>query len=146
MEIGLLFGHLALVAAAAFSGAAIYINIAEQPARLKLDDRALLAEWKPSYIRGYAMQASLAVVSGICGVVASLVTSDWRGLLGALVILANWPFTLLVILPTNNKLTRTSAGAADANTRRLVQHWGSLHAVRSGLGVCATAIFFLLVV
>jgi hypothetical protein len=92
------------------------------------------------------MQASLAVVSGICGVVAWLITSDRRWLLGALVILANWPFTLLVIMPTNNKLMATSAGAADANTRRLVQHWGSLHAVRSGLGVFATAIFFVLVV
>ena len=146
METGLLFGHLALIASAAFSGAAIYINIAEQPARLKLDDRALLAEWKPSYKRGYAMQASLAVVSGICGVVAWLITSDWRWLSGALVILANWPFTLLVILPTNNKLMTTSASAADANTRRLIQHWGSLHAVRSGLGLCATAIFFVLAV
>ncbi len=41
-------------------------------ARLQLDNRSLLAEWKPAYRRGYIMQASLAIVGGFFGLAAYL--------------------------------------------------------------------------
>jgi hypothetical protein len=140
--IAMLTGQLALVTAALFTGAAIYVNVAEQRARLTLDDRALLAEWKPSYAFGALMQASLAAISGLLGLLAWWMTVDWRWAAGAALILANWPYTLLVIKPTNNKLNATPEHRADAASRALVEKWGRLHAVRSTLGAAATVAYW----
>jgi hypothetical protein len=137
----LLAGQLALIAAALFAGAAIYINAAEQPARLRLDDRALLTEWKLAYKRGFAMQAPLAVAGFLLGTVAGWQTANWLWFVGAVVIVLNWPYTLLVIMPVNNRLMALSLDAATPEVRELVSTWGNLHSVRSALGAAATLIF-----
>src|SRR6202047_3517373 len=119
-------GELALAIAAVFTGPAVYINIAEQPARLQLDNRSLLAEWKLAHRRGYMMQASLAVVGGLFGLVTFLSTLDWRWLLAAVVLLANWPYTIFMIMPTNRRLIDTPPETAAAETRRMLERWGAL--------------------
>jgi hypothetical protein len=132
-------GDLALATAAVFAGAAIYVNVVEQPARLTLDNSALLSEWQQGYPRGSMMQASLAIVSGVLAALAFIFTYDWRWLLGAALILAPWPYTIFIIMPTNHVLKSTQPEQATEQTRELVQQWGRLHMGRSALGLLAVA-------
>jgi hypothetical protein len=139
----MLAGDLALMIAAFFTGAAFYINFAEQPARLGLDDRALLAQWKPAYKRGFAMQASLALIGFILGVVAWWFTNRVTFLAGAVLMLANWPWTIFGIMPTNRLLEATKPEDAGPPTRELIVKWNNLHAVRTILGGLAVLAFLL---
>ncbi len=69
------------------------------------------------------MQASLAIVGGVLGLVAYFSALDWRWLLGALVLLSNWPYTIFVIMLTNRRLMDTPPEAVTAETRRMLERW-----------------------
>lgn len=108
---------------------------------MHLDDRSLLTEWKPSYKRGFAMQAPLAAVGFVLGLIAWWQIRDWLWLAGAVVLVMNWPYTLLGIMPTNNVLMALDPADAGPQSRRLIEKWATLHAVRTTLGAAATALF-----
>lgn len=137
----MLVGDLALVSAALFTGAAFYVNFAEQPARLNLDDRSLLVQWKPAYKRGTFMQSTLAIIGFVLGIAAWWLSGVVVFILGAVLMLANWPWTLLFIMPTNRSLMATDPASAGNATRALLTKWNSLHAIRTGLGAAATLSF-----
>ena len=137
----MVFGMLALTVAAIFAGAAVYVSFVEHPARTQLDDRAQLQQWKPSYARGAVMQASLALIGFALGAAAWWTLRDGRWLAGALFLLAAWPYTMLLIMPTNNALKKVSPAEAGPASRALLERWGRLHLGRTALGVLATAAF-----
>jgi Anthrone oxygenase len=140
-----MFGALALATAAIFFGAAFYVSFAEQPARLRLNDVAALTQWTPAYRRGFAMQATLAVVSGLLGLAAWLVHGGIYFIWGAVAILANWPYTLFAVMPVNRRLEAMSPATATGDTRKYLVRWGRLHAIRTLLGALATAFYLVAV-
>ena len=136
-----MFGEVALVAAAMFAGAALYVSVAEHPARMEFDDGPALAQWQAAYPRGAMMQATLALVGSVLGGLEWLVTGEALWLLAALVLFANWPYTFIWIMPTNRALKATVVDQAGPQSRAALEKWGRLHAGRTLLGLLSAGIF-----
>jgi hypothetical protein len=138
------FQLLATLCAAIFTGAALYINLVEHPARMTLGTAAALAEWRPAYQRATLMQAPLAIVGLIAAIVAWAVGSGGMWLVGGVLLGAVVPFTLLVAFLTNRKLMDPAMDVDLDRARVLLDRWNRLHAVRSALGLSALLVFLLL--
>jgi hypothetical protein len=133
-------GTFALAFASALAGAGLYVNGVAQPARLALDDDALLKEWGPSDRRGVGLMAALALLAAICGLSAWYEGGDVRFAIGALIAVLSWPYTLYAMGPVNNQiiaLAPKDVGAA----RALVWQWGLLEYGQTAIALAAAATF-----
>ena len=135
---------IATLAAGLFAGAAIYIDLAEQPARRQIDTAAALAEWRPSYKRAAVVQPLLAGVGFLGAVAAWLMGTSVWWLVGGVLLVAVIPYTLIIVFPTNNKLLDPAIDKNPDLARRLLVRWGRLHTVRSIMSLAAVLIFMLL--
>ena len=134
---------IATLCAGLFAGAAIYINAVEHPARLSCGTELALREFAPSYRRATVLQASLAVVGCVAGLLSAWVSSDAWVAVGAILLGAVVPFTLVVIFPTNKRLLDPSLDPHGHSAAKLLVQWGRLHAVRSVLSSAAFVLFLL---
>jgi uncharacterized membrane protein len=135
---------LATLAAGLFAGAAIYIDLAEQPARKQIDIAAALAEWRPSYKRAAVVQPLLAAVGFLSAVAAWLMGASVWWLVGGVLLVAVIPYTLIVALPTNNKLLDPATDKNPDLARRLLIRWGRVHTVRSVMSLATFVVFMML--
>lgn len=122
---------IAALSATLFAGAALYINIAEHPARMVLDTRSAALQWAPSYKRATLLQAPLALLSFLAGTAAWLMGASSAWFVGALFIGAVVPFTFIAVMPTNRRLLEPQCDLSSAETRKLLEKWAVLHAVRT---------------
>jgi hypothetical protein len=135
---------LATLAAGLFSGASIYINLVEHPARIQCGTALALAQWGPSYKRATVMQASLAAVGFLSATCAWMRGAGGLWLMGGILLGLVIPFTLIVILPTNRKLLAPDIAKKPLDARRLLDLWARLHAVRSASSFASFLVFLFL--
>ena len=136
----MIWGTFALAFAAAFTGASFYVNWVEQPARLKLDDAALLSEWGPSDSRGVLLLAALALLAAIAGFIAYFGSQDVRWAFGAIVMILSWPYAFFFMSPLDNQI-RSLRGGEVAAARALVRQWGIVESGMTAIGLAAVIIF-----
>lgn len=133
---------LATTSAGLFAGAALYINLVEHPAAMKMGVPYAASGFPERYHRGAAMQAPTALVGLGAGAGAWISGSGISWLLGAVLLGAVVPFTLFVIGPTTNKhLLGHALDPASPYTKTLLVRWWWLHAARTVLGSAAFVVF-----
>jgi uncharacterized membrane protein len=139
----MLFEAVATLCAGLFAGAALYITLVEHPARLECGIELAATEFGPSYRRAARMQASLAALGFLAAMIASLQGPSILVLAGGLLLGSVIPFTLLVIMPTNDRLLDPGLDRRSEQAAMLLHRWGRLHAVRTLLSVLAFGILLL---
>ncbi len=135
------FAFIATLSAALFTGASVYINFVEHPARMSCGTALAVTEFAPSYKRATVMQVLLAVISFLAALVAWLKGAGIFWLIGGVVIFLVIPFTAVAILPTNKQLLNPSLDKNSAFAQQLLNRWGKLHAVRSILSLTTLILF-----
>jgi hypothetical protein len=134
------FEALATICAGLFAGAALYINLVEHPARLECGTELAGTVFGPSYRRASWLQASLAAVGFLSALVAAIQGRGLPVLVGGVLLGLVIPFTLIVIMPTNQRLLAPDLDRASPEAAALLARWGRLHAVRTGLSLVAFAV------
>jgi hypothetical protein len=137
---------VATLASGTFFGAALYINLVEQPARASCGVALAVMEWRPSYKRGTLMQAPLAVIGSAAALMAWWLQRNAAWLIGGLLFLLVVPFTLIVILPTNKRLESQELDIHSGEAARLLRRWGRLHAIRTLLSGTAFLVFLYILI
>jgi Anthrone oxygenase len=137
---------VSVLACALFTGASIYVNLVEHPARMRCGVEIAVAEFAPSYRRGAVMQATLAALGLLSSLAAWLAGATFLWLVAGVVLGSVMPFTLIVILRTNKRLLSPELDRRSAETERLLAYWNALHAVRSLLSGLALLLFLYLAI
>ncbi len=135
------FQFVSILTCTLFAGAALYINVAEHPARMQCGTELAATVFAPSYKRAAVTQATLALVATISGVVSWSIAGSVLWIIGALLIFGVIPFTLIAILPTNKQLLAPALDRKSAHTHELLVRWGQLHSVRTVASLAASFLF-----
>jgi hypothetical protein len=135
---------IAVLSCSLFTGASVYINLVEHPARMQCGVEIATTEFAPSYRRATVMQATLAAVGLISSIASWLAGAALWWLVAGVVLGSVIPFTLFVILPTNKVLLSPTLDKRSVEAERLLARWGTLHTVRSILSGLALLLFLYL--
>jgi len=134
---------LATACAGLFAGAAVFVSAVQHPAALESGTRVAGPLFPPFYRRAALMQAGLAAVGSLAGILAWLSGSGAGWLVGSLLLGSVVPFTLVAMRDLNARLLAPELDPDHPELPELLRRWGRLHAVRSACGGLGFLVFLL---
>ncbi|CAL5229404.1 g12722 [Coccomyxa viridis] len=127
-----------VLATGLFAGAALGITIGDQPARECIEPQAAREHFKEWYPRIAKPQASFAAIAAASSAWLAYKGGPTRSLNVTTAVLmgAMLPWTLVVIMPTNDAL-RFKKELSDSEIKTGLKRWSKLHLVRTVASIAA---------
>lgn len=132
---------LATIFTGFFAGAASFISLVEHPARMAGGPELAIREFRPSFTRAALPMAYLALAAFLLGAAAWVRSGSAVCLVAGLVMVANGPWTLVLLHPINRQLMNPGLELGSPRAAELIARWGHLHAVRSCFGCIGFVMF-----
>jgi anthrone oxygenase-like protein len=130
---------IATLSAAFFAGGGLFVSMVLYPA-IMMDMASAVAQFGRTYNRAAPWQGSNAIICLVAAVIVSAVAGDLWWAIGGLLVGASIPFTLLVMMPVNNRLLDEKRPPTVDEAIALLRHWGRLHWVRNILSTLGLAV------
>ena len=130
---------IATLTAAFFAGGGLFVSVVLYPA-IVTDMSSAVVQFGRMYRHAAPWQGSNAIVCLLSAVTVSALIGDWWWAIGGILVGASIPFTLLVMMPVNNRLLDEKAPPSPDEALTLLQHWGRLHWVRNMLSTLGLAV------
>lgn len=122
---------LATLFSGTFFGAALYINLAQHPATIKVGGDFASKFFPPMYAKASTLQVFLALAGTILGVLAWLYSQEILWLIGALFLVSVVPITIFLIKPINDQLLYPTHELKSEEVMALLKQWNPKHWIRS---------------
>lgn len=135
------FEILAVLFSGLFAGANVYISLIEHPARMECGMPSAVAGFGPIFRRASKLNSAMAVLGFLGGFEAWWFGRGALWLVGAILLVAVIPFTLLAVMPVNARLLDDDFDSRSPEARQLLRRWGRLQIVRLVLGLAAFGTF-----
>jgi Domain of unknown function (DUF1772) len=136
---------VAVITSAMFAGAAFYVSAVEHPARLEMEARLAISQFKSSYRRATPIQVAFSALCFLACFALWLRMHKWEWLAAGALMVVVIPYTLAVMLPVNRALQAASSSPR-SDPARLLKNWGHLHTVRTIFGLVGFVWILLLIV
>lgn len=132
----------ACFSAALFSGASLYSNVVEHPARMRRWHTANI-QWKNTATQSSGFKSPLAAIACICGLFAWAQGGQWAWAIGGLLIGSLIPIKYFVLGHTNRELLSPHLQPGSVIEKRLLEYWNFMHGLGSVVGVFVLLTFLL---
>ena len=133
--------YIATLLAGLWAGCSVYIAVAEHPSVLKVGVGFATDYFRVMSRRTAPLMMALAGLSGAAALYIYLTAGGAGWLLGAILMIGMFPFTGLLIVPTNLKLLKVDCETNPEEALALHRRWSTMHWLRTVIGAPAFLIF-----